>query len=190
MIIVLNGYPGTGKLTIGRALADRMKGRLLDIHSVYNIAFALTEFRSPEFREAVERVEAIAHDLILKRPPDEPIILTTVLTAVLTAVSAGDNAWGRAEWARMQTLGARRPPFCVVHVHCALDENIRRITSPGRQASRKPVDAQMARRNHAGARPLMGDDATHLLRLDTTELGADAAAQAIAAWALDRPAGA
>lgn len=174
MIIVLNGYPGTGKLTIGQALARQLNGRLLDIHSVYNIAFALTEFRSPEFREAVERVEAIAHDLILKRPPDEPVILTTVL--------AGDNDWGLAEWARIQALGARRPPFCVVHIHCTLDENIRRITSAGRQASRKPTDPAMARRNQSEAKPLLGGEEAHLLRLDTTDLSPDAAAEAIAAW--------
>ena len=49
MIIVLNGYPGVGKLSIGRKLARLVDGRLLDIHSIYNVAFALTEFRSPEF---------------------------------------------------------------------------------------------------------------------------------------------
>ena len=37
MIIVLNGYPGVGKLTIGRALAETLKGRLLDIHTIYNL---------------------------------------------------------------------------------------------------------------------------------------------------------
>ena len=56
MIIVLNGYPGVGKLTIGRELAGRLNGKLLDIHSVYNVAFALTEFKSPEFRDTVEKI--------------------------------------------------------------------------------------------------------------------------------------
>ena len=45
MIIVLNGYPGVGKLAIGRELTSLLGGRLLDIHSVYNVAFALTEFQ-------------------------------------------------------------------------------------------------------------------------------------------------
>ena len=45
-------------------LATLLGGRLLDIHSVYNVAFALTEFPSPEFRQAVEEVEAVAHKLI------------------------------------------------------------------------------------------------------------------------------
>jgi hypothetical protein len=57
-----------GKLTIGQQLISMISGRLLDIHSVYNIAFALTKFRSPEFIGTVEQIEAIAHDLIRKLP--------------------------------------------------------------------------------------------------------------------------
>ncbi|MCZ4092453.1 hypothetical protein [Sinorhizobium psoraleae] len=80
MIVVLNGYPGVGKLTIGQELISKISGRLLDIHSVYNVAFALAEFKSPEFIETVEKIEAIAHDLILKLPAEIPVVLTTVLT--------------------------------------------------------------------------------------------------------------
>ena len=47
MLVHINSYPGVGKLTIGRALANQIGGKLLDNHSIYNIAFALTEFRSP-----------------------------------------------------------------------------------------------------------------------------------------------
>ncbi len=175
MIIVLNGYPGVGKLTIGRALADQIEGRLLDIHSVYNIAFALTEFRSPEFREAVERIETVAHDLVRALPPEVPVVLTTVL--------AGESDWGAAEWARLMDLGAARPPFLVVHLACALDENIRRIRSEERDQKRKPRDPDYVLRNHAEAKPLLGLDAANLLKLDVTDLEADAAAGQIARWA-------
>ena len=75
MLIVLNGYPGVGKLAIGRALASMISGRLLDIHTVYNVAFALTEFKSREFIETVEKIETIAHELIRKMPGDVPVIL-------------------------------------------------------------------------------------------------------------------
>lgn len=174
MIIVLNGYPGVGKLTIGRALAEKLNGKLLDIHSVYNIAFALTEFRTPEFREAVERVEEIAHDLVLKLPGETPVVFTTVI--------AGDSDWGAAEWSRLQKLGEARAPFCVVHLSCALEENIRRIRDPGRDGMRKPRDPEMARRNQQQAKPLAGLDARHLLKLDTTRLPPEESAQRIADW--------
>ncbi len=178
MIIVLNGYPGVGKLTIGKELAALLKGRLLDIHTVYNVAFALTEFKSPEFRETVEKIETIAHDLIRKLPEEEPVVLTTVL--------AGSSDWGDAEWDKIKGLGTARPPFCVVHIHCALDENIRRIQSDGRGAKMKPQDPDMAVRNQTEAKPLAGADESNLLQLDTTTLTAAQSAQTILDWVQTR----
>jgi len=175
VIIVLNGYPGVGKLTIGQELASKMSGRLLDIHSVYNVAFALTEFKSPEFIETVEKIEAIAHDLILALPAEVPVVLTTVL--------AGTSDWGDAEWQRIQRLGRARGPLLVVHIHCDLEENIRRIESMGRTAKRKPRDADMARRNHEQGKVLAGIDAANLLVLDVTGLPPSDAASKIVAWA-------
>ncbi|MEF2070219.1 AAA family ATPase [Consotaella aegiceratis] len=177
MIIVLNGYPGVGKLSIGRELAAVMDGRLLDIHSVYNIAFALTEFKSPEFKATVEKVEAIAHDLVLKLPLDQPVVLTTVL--------AGKSDWGAAEWQRIVNLGKARPPFCVVHVGCDLDENIRRIRSEERDLKRKPRDSDMARRNQSERKVLAGLEEENLLKLDTTEMSPGEAAAVISKWVAD-----
>lgn len=174
MLVVLNGYPGVGKLTIAQELASLLGGRLLDIHTVYNIAFALTEFKSPEFMRTVEQIEAIAHGLVRKLPDKVPVVMTTVL--------AGESAWGDAEWGRLVDLGRDRPPFCVVHVHCDLDENMRRIEAEGRGAKRKPRDRDMARRNHREGKPLLGSDAANLLRIDVTSLSSAAAAQAIENW--------
>lgn len=175
MIIVLNGYPGVGKLTIGEELISQISGRLLDIHSVYNVAFALAEFKSPEFIEAVEKIESVAHDLILKLPSEIPVVLTTVL--------AGTSDWGDAEWKRIVRLGDERGPLLVVHIHCDLEENIRRIEAAGRAAKRKPRDAEMARRNHAHGKVLAGIDEANLLRLDVTDLSPTEAATNIAEWA-------
>lgn len=175
MIIVLNGYPGVGKLAIGRELAFNLRGRLLDIHSVYNVAFALTEFRSPEFKETVEKIEAIAHNLILKLPSDQAVVLTTVL--------AGESDWGDAEWQRIVELGKSRPPFCVVHISCDLQENIRRIQSKERDLKRKPRNPEYAHRNQSEAKSLAGMDAERLLKLDTTDMSAAEAAHMISEWA-------
>lgn len=176
MIIVLNGYPGVGKLTIGRKLASVLHGKLLDIHTIYNVAFALTEFRSPEFREAVKKVEAIAHDLIYRLPQDQPVVLTTVL--------AGDSELANAEWNRMEQLGEARPPFCVVHITCDLKENTRRIQSEERDKKMKPRDPGMALRNQTEAKVLAGSNELNLLRLDTTNMTPDDAANVISDWVL------
>lgn len=174
MIVMLNGYPGVGKLTVAQELAPLIGARMLDIHTVYNVAFALTEFKSAEFFKAVEDVEAIAYDLIRKLPDDVPVVMTTVL--------AGTSDWGDAEWRRLLALGRARPPFCMVHLDCAVEENIRRIQSDGRGAKRKPRDAEMARRNQTEAKPLARGDVKHLLRLDVTRLSPAEAARKIADW--------
>lgn len=178
MIIVLNGYPGVGKLTIGGELAALMDGRMLDIHSVYNVAFALTEFKSPEFVETVEQIEAIAHNLIRKLPAEQSVVLTTVLAGT-------DDRAGR-EWGRIVELGQQRPPLLVVHVSCDLEENKRRIASEDRLMKRKLRDPNVAVRNQTGAVPLFGLDEDHLLQLDTTDLTPTEAAQAISAWAMQK----
>lgn len=178
MIIALNGYPGVGKLTIGRELAEMLGGRLLDIHTVYNVAFALTEFKSQAFRDTVEKIEAIAHDLVLALPESEPVVLTTAL--------AGSSDWGDAAWKRIIDLGKARPPLCVVHIRCDLEENLRRIQSDERDLKRKPRDPEYALRNHAEGKPLSGLDAENLLELDTTGLTASVAALRISEWAATR----
>ncbi len=174
MIIVLNGYPGTGKLTIGVELAAMLGARLVDIHSLYNVAFATTEPKSELFYQTVRDVEAIAYDRIVRLPPEVPVVMTTVLTP--------SNDWAFEEWNRLETLGTARPPFVVVHIQCSLDENIVRIASPGRSSSRKPTDAEMARRNQEEAKPLMGGDVQNFLQLDTTNLSPPESAQAITDW--------
>lgn len=177
MIVVLNGYPGAGKLTIGRELAKTLNGRLLDIHTIYNLAFALTEFRSPVFWETVEQVEAIAHKLVLKLPVYQPVVFTTVLTS--------KSERERHEWQKFVELGRARPPFCVVHIGCDLEENIRRMTSEGRDQKRKPRDPEMARRNQTAGEPLAGLEEPFLLKLDTTHMKPDEAARAISQWCVN-----
>ncbi len=179
MIIVLNGYPGVGKLTIGRELAKMLEGRLLDIHSVYNVAIALTEFKSPAFIETVEQIEAIAHQLILDLPAGQPVVLTTVLT--------GTDGWGQQEWQRIVELGRQRPPLCVVHVNCDLEENKARIAAEDRILKLKLQDPAVAERNQLGAERLLGHDLELLFELDTTGMKPADAARAIASWARDIP---
>ena len=172
MIIVLNGYPGVGKLTIGRELAKLLRARLVDIHTLYNLAFALTEFRTPEFRETVRRVEEIADDLIAALPSEIPVIFTTVLT--------GETEWAMEEWQRFEERSIQRPPLVVVHIACDLDENIKRIQSPERKGKGKLQDAEVVRRNHASSGPLIGGDLPNTLRLNVTALKPEEAAEKIA----------
>src|SRR5262245_13667762 len=147
MLVHINGYPGVGKLTIGRALATKLGAKLLDNHSVYNVAFALTEFRSPQFHETVRAVRDIAFRRVLELPATQPVILTTW--------DSQGSAWGEENWDAVIALARRRAsPLAVVLLACSPYENARRIQSSGRDSMRKPRGTELVEHNRNG-RPLI-----------------------------------
>jgi hypothetical protein len=174
LLIHINSYPGVGKLTIGRILAASLGGKLLDNHTIYNVAFAFTEFKSPAFYQAVRDVRRIAYGLVAALPPEVPVILTNA--------HATDSAWGNACWdAAIDLAKATGRADYVVVLDCARDENARRIQSVDREAKRKPRDPTLFRQGPTD-RVLLDRDADMLLRLDVTQMTAEAAATAIRAW--------
>lgn len=174
MIILLNGFPGTGKLTIGQALMDRLGARLLDVHTQMNLAYALTDFKSPAFYDTVRAVWKISDDRIAELAPEVPLIMTDALRE--------GSEWSAEAWARIEHLAQTRGPLYVVHVHCDPDENARRIGSAGREAMTKSRKRALALQYHEEGQLLMGGDASRVLELDTTELTAEECAETIADW--------
>jgi hypothetical protein len=173
MIIHINGRPGVGKLTIGTILAEFIGGRLLDNHSIYNVAFALTEFRSKRFYDTVRVVRDLAFQRVLELPPATPVILTNWYSA--------DSDWGNENWDAVITLARKRPSgLSIVILSCSTEENARRIQSAERAAKRKPRDSGTPMRN--ADRPLLDRGGDRLLHLDVTDLAAEAAARRIADW--------
>ncbi len=174
MIVHINSYPGVGKLTIGRALADLIGGKLLDNHSVFKVAFALTEFKSPAFYDTVRAVREIAYRRILDLPADVPVVLTNWYSQ--------GSAWGEENWDRAIALAQERKcALNIVTLACRPEENARRIRAPERSAKRKPQDEAFVKDNREG-RPLLDRGGDRLLDLDVTDLSASEAAQKIAAW--------
>ena len=174
MIININSYPGVGKLTIGRRVAELLGGRLLDNHSIYNVAFAVTEFRSPAFYGTVRSVRDIAYARILELPNETPVVLTNWYSE--------DSIWDVENWDEIIALARRRGrPLFIVVLACAPEENARRIQSEGRAGKRKPRNLEMVDANRLG-RPLLERGGDGLLRLDVTSLAPDTAAHQIVDW--------
>lgn len=174
MIIHINGFPGVGKLTVGKLLAAELGGRLLDNHSIYNIALALTEFKSPAYYETLRAVRAIAYQRVLELPAGVPVVLTNA--------HMSDSDWGNECWDAVIDLArARGVPLLIVVMECSPEENARRIQGADREEKRKPRDPGMFWGNIEG-RPLLDRGGDHLLRLDVTHLPAEEAARQIAGW--------
>lgn len=72
MIVSLNGWPGVGKLTVGLELSDILEGRLLDSHTLFNVAITLTDYCSSEYYDAARRLRHIAFECVLRLPPIFP----------------------------------------------------------------------------------------------------------------------
>ncbi len=172
MMIHLNGYPGVGKLTVGRLLAQRLGGRLLDNHAMYDVAFALAEFRSPAWDRLARGVRDVAFAGVEALPPQVPVVTTN---------ACSDSDWGREMWRAMLDLAERRgSPFMVVSMDCEPQENARRLSSEGRGGGKMtdPAALEAYRRNWR----LLEHGGDGLLRLDCTSLSAEQSATAILDW--------
>lgn len=175
MILHLNGRPGSGKLTIGRVLAERLGGRLLDCHSIYNVAFALTDFGSDLCRQTVAEVRAVAFARILDLPQAVPVVLTDALF--------DNSSRGQAAWDAVLDLARKRGgPYLVVALDCEKAENERRLRGPERMGKRKPMDGTVLRPDRYTRVPITRG-ADRVLHLDVTRLSPEAAAARIADWA-------
>jgi hypothetical protein len=172
MIIHINGYPGVGKLTVGRALAARLGARLLDNHAMYDVAFALADFRSPAWDEIARGVREVAFRGVEAISPSIPIITTN---------ACSDSDWGNEMWAAMLAMARRRGSrFLVVSLACSPGENARRVQSEDRKGGK--MSDPIALEAYRGRWRLLEDGGDALLRLDCTDLSPDMAADRIALW--------
>jgi hypothetical protein len=171
MLIHLNGWPGVGKLTIGRLLQARIGGHLLDNHSIYNVAFSLTEFRSPEFYATVRAVREVAFARVAQLPVQTPVIMTNGLN---------DGEWGQENWTAIRRLAVQWGSllFSVI-LTCDPQEHGRRMASPERRYLGKLMDLG---KWQPRSRLLLGEAADFCLHLDTTVMPPEAAAESICVW--------
>lgn len=174
MIIHINSYPGVGKLTIARELQNLVGGKILDNHSVYNVAFALTEPKTEVFYAAVREVKTIAYKLVLELPGSTPLILTNA--------HAADSSWGNEAWDGVIDLAQQRGSGLYnIVLRCDPDENDRRIQDPERDLLRKPRNPEMFPGNRKG-RELLSRGGDALLELDVTQLTAKESALQVEGW--------
>lgn len=171
-LIHINGAPGVGKLTIARLLGKRLNARVLDNHAIYNVAFALTNFQTPEFFEAVRAVRRASYEQILKLPKDQLLILTDAYFE--------DSDWARESWKAVEELARARGLLLSVALFCEPAEHRRRIVSADRTSRGKVTDARYVD-GFAERRPI-ADRGDVNLGMDVTNLTADAAAAQIADW--------
>ncbi|EJU13872.1 hypothetical protein LH128_06492 [Sphingomonas sp. LH128] len=170
MIVHLNGWPGVGKLTIGRELATRLNARLIDNHLLHDVALACTHFSDPDRWPLYEVVRHAAYAALLKRPTSEIFVMTNAFCVASERELIG--------WQHVVDLAvARNCSLIPVVLTAETEENVRRLESVSR-SNRKLKDSDTFR-SFIAADVIQRPDVPELIELDVTNMSAENAAGAL-----------
>jgi thymidylate kinase len=173
VIIHLNGWPGSGKLTVAREVARKLEGRLLDNHTLHDVACRLCDRHTYEYWELYHQVRDVAYKRVLALPSREVIVMTNALTLEIDR--------DREAWVAVKSLAVRRGvPLVAITLRCSLDENVRRIASESRR-HRKVTDP-VAFIEWRSRFTLLTDGSVRSLTLDNTNRSPDQAADEIVSF--------
>ena len=147
-IIVLIGFAGTGKYTIGRELCERTGAKLIDNHLINNPIFKVVDADGikplpPGIWDKVKTIRSIVYDSIRElSPPD----LSFVFTIELIEGKPGEQE--AFDDLKELAIG-RNSLFVPVRLLCDVDELCRRVANPGRIAMIKAISPEAARKKSA-----------------------------------------
>ncbi len=174
VIVHINGWPGVGKLTVAREAARKLGARLLDNHTLHDVAIRLCERGTPEYWDLYYEVRDLAYRRVRAMPAGQSLVMTN---ALLT-----EDARDREAWEAVKQLAADRvDTLFAVTLECSLDENVRRVCSEDRR-DRKMIDPQPLIEWRAQY-TLLTDETIPSLRIDNTGRSPDHVAQEIVATA-------
>jgi hypothetical protein len=172
-VIHINGWPGSGKRSIGTILAAEIGGKLLDCHVMLNPAEALFERNDPLHAELLDAVRSVTLDYAAKLAQAVSIILTDPLS---------DDASDTAVFERYRNLATRRGARLIsVTLEIEAAENVRRLETPSRAEHRKLTRATVLRELWHNVK-LLQPEGTEAYSLDVTHLTASEAAARISTW--------
>jgi len=176
-VIVLMGFAGTGKYTIGRELAERIGAKLIDNHLINNSLFTAIDADGvkplpPQIWPKVTRARQLVYETIRELSPPG---LSFIFTIQLIEEDPRDHAG----FADLLDLAADRDSlFVPVRLICEVEELCRRIVSPARAAMLKQITPAAAR-ERATSKSVLNPSHPHLLTLDVTEKSATESAEEI-----------
>lgn len=147
-IIVLIGFAGTGKYTIGRVLCERTGAKLVDNHLINNPVFRVVNADGVTPLPAavwgkVASIRRIVYDAIREiSPPGLSFVFT------LEMRESDPNAH-RAFLDLEELAGARGSLLVPVRLICDVEELCRRVADPARAGMLKEISPELARKKSA-----------------------------------------
>jgi hypothetical protein len=147
-IVLLIGFAGTGKYTIGRELCERTGAKLVDNHLINNPIFKVVNADGvtplpARVWDKVKEVRATVYEAIQELSPPE---MGFVFTMELRESSPSDHG---AFWDLEQLAAARESRFVPIRLICGVEELCRRVADPARVAMLKEISPELARKKFA-----------------------------------------
>ena len=178
-IIVLFGFPGTGKYTIGRELSELTGAKLIHNHLINNPIFAVVDADGIKPLPAgiwskVGQVRQVVYDSIRELSPAEASFIFTI--HLTEAEPLDHDAFADL----VQLAESRKSLFAPIRLLCDVDELCRRIETPERARMLKQLSAESARKRsleHTVLKPAH----PNLHTIDVTRLSPRASAEAVLA---------
>ncbi|MDW3222230.1 MAG: hypothetical protein R8G34_04980 [Paracoccaceae bacterium] len=167
-VIHIGGWPGAGKRTIGRIVADHLGGRLIDNHIMLDAACAIYERGTSGWSVLREEVREVVLDHAKDLPADVAIVLTDALADEPAARPLYQPAVDLAR-ARKASLYS-----CILDLDG--EENRRRLIDPSRAGGTKLMDADTLRTIRECDRLFVPEGA---FTLDVTAMSPHEAAMAV-----------
>lgn len=165
-VVLMLGYPGMGKRTVGAELATMLDGVLVDNQLINRPVLELFRWDGvePLPLEIWERVipirEAVLGVIEDLAPSSKSYVFTNVLA---------DSPAAAEEYGRIRSLAHRRGSlFLSVMLTCDIDVQVGRIDNPDRVALRKGSDPEGYRR-HRLTTNLYQPPSDEVIQLDTTD---------------------
>jgi len=147
-LVLLIGFAGTGKYTIGRELCRRTGAKLVDNHLIANPVFTVvnSDGITPLPKEVwakLKEIRRIVYDSIRELSPPN---LGFVLTMELRESNPNDHS---AIDDLDKLAAARRSLFVPFRLVCDVEELCRRVADPTRRERLKEISVDNARRKSA-----------------------------------------
>src|SRR2546421_3604357 len=147
-IIVLIGFAGTGKYTIGRELCERTGAKLVDNHLINNPVFTVVNADGvtplpPGVWERVKEIRAAVYKAIRElSPPGMGFVFTMELRE--------NNPEDEKAFRDLERLAAAcQCRFIPIRLICGVEELCRRVADPARVAMLKEISPDLVRKKFA-----------------------------------------
>jgi hypothetical protein len=147
-IVLLIGFAGTGKYTIGRELCERTGARLIDNHLINNPIFRVINADGVTplpfgVWDRVKEVRATVYKAIRElSPPGIGFVFTMELRE-----SNPDDHKAFRDLERL--AAARQSRFIPIRMICGVEELCRRVADPARVAMLKEISPELVRKKFA-----------------------------------------